>query len=217
MSGGSIVNPRFVLFAMLLSILFFGTHRFSERAKVTIITAGVTIALLQIGVNLPVYAKINEDAAEYLSATKVIAQESTLLSLCFASEGCAVGGRGPQYLRTAPLRQLSGYISAQQQLVNLSVVDPHTDYFPIRYRQNLNAFPYLQQTETKKKRLWGEKISDYPSQTGGHIDYVLLWGIADAWRNGEDATPLVKWLAEKYERIFTSVTTRLQVYRRKSI
>ena len=115
----------------------------------------MAIALLQIGVNLPVYAKINEDAAEYLSATKVIAQKSTLLSLCFASEGCAVG-RGPAYLRISPFRQLSGYISAQQHLVNLSVVDPRTDFF--RFATAVSVMPgHMSNKVRLKGNVYGEQ------------------------------------------------------------
>ncbi len=211
-SGGTILNPRFVLLALLLSILWFGTHRFSEQAKFTIGTVGAVLAVLQIAFNLPVYAKINDDAAEYLSAGKVIEKKGTLLSFCFANEGCGID-RAPGYLRTIPFDHLSGYISAEKHLVNLFNVDSYTNFFPIRYRDELNPFPYLWMKQIKGKRIWAANVAEYSKETRGRIDYVLLWGISDA--KVEDTSHLVKWLGENYELIFTSATRQLQVYRRK--
>src|SRR5262249_30833871 len=141
MSGWIIIAPRFVFLGLLLAVLFFATQKFSQRGKSIIATAAAGMAVFQIALNLPVYARINNEAAEYLSATRVIEQNSTLITLCIATEGC--GREGYQYLRIFPFRHLSGYISAQRQLVNLYLIDPHTDTFPIRYRDGLDPYPYL--------------------------------------------------------------------------
>jgi hypothetical protein len=214
MSGGNIINLRFMVFTLLLFILWFGTQSFSRRVRFSIETAAIGLAILQIALNLPVYAKVNESSFEYLSGVKVIEPNSTLLPLCFAREGCGVD-RGPGYLRISPFAHLSGYIAAQQHVVNLFNYSAHTNYFPIRYRDQLDPIPYLR-NQIEGKRVWGVNIADYARQTGGHIDYVLLWGIADAWHNGEDTDSLLKWLAAEYDLIFTSPQRGLlQIYQRK--
>lgn len=214
MSGGNIINPRFMVFTLLLLILWFGTQRFSRRVRFRITTAAIGLATLQIAINLPVYARVNESSLEYLSGTNAIEPNSTLLPLCFAREGCGVD-RGAGYLRISPFVHLSGYITAQQHVVNLFNTSAHTDYFPIRYRDQLDPIPYLR-NQIEGKRVWGVNVADYTRQTGGHIDYVLLWGIADAWHHGEDTDILLKWLAAEYDSIFTSSQQgALQIYRRK--
>lgn len=217
-AGGTIVNPRFILFALLLGILFFGTYEMSDRVKLRVGIASAVLAITQLVLNIPVYAQINRDAAEYMSAAASIEPNTTLGALCFAEEGC--GPRtGHGYMRVAPFNQISGYLSAQRQAVNLLMVDPRTNYFPIQYREGLDSFSYMRYSEVRDKgeykRIYGKKIADYAPETGGHIDYVLLWQVADAQRAGDDVTDLFRWLSVNYDRVFTSVSGRLDVYRRK--
>jgi hypothetical protein len=214
MSGGTGTNPRFVLFALCLLIVAFGTYQFTPREKFTIGTAAAGLAVLQIGLNTPVYARINSDAAEYLSPIELIKPRSTLVALCFASEGCTVGTKRG-YLRIDPLLNLSGYISAERNSVNLFLPAPHTNYFPIRYLPHLNAARYLRTEDVRGTRVWVQRIGDYARETGGRIDYVLLWRVSDAWNRGENTAHLFGWLAENYELIFTSATNQLHLYRHK--
>jgi hypothetical protein len=216
MAGGTGTNPRFMLFALCLLVVALGTYKFSPREKLTIGTVGAGLAVLQIVLNTPVYARINNDAAEYLSSSELIEPKSTLVALCFASEGCTAGTKRG-YLRIDPLLNLSGYISAQRHLVNLYLPAPNTNYFPIRYRKQLNAMRYLRTNDLTGTRVWVERIGDYAKETGGHIDYVLLWRVSDAWNRGEDTGRLFGLLAENYEIIFTSATNQLHLYRRKGL
>ena len=209
-------NQRFILFALSLSILLFGVQQFSKRAKFTVSIVGTGLVMLQLALNIPVYAKVNAEATEYLSGSTVIQKNATLIALCFAIEGCGYG-KGPGYLRIAPFTHFSGYLSAQQHLVNLYSVDPHTNYFPIQYRAGLDPWPYLRPSLSEGKRIFGEKIAEYTEQTPGRIDYVLLWQLPDAWSVGDDPTPLLRWLSTNYDLIFTSTARRLHVYRRKGV
>jgi hypothetical protein len=65
------------------------------------------------------------------------------------------------------------------------------------------------------KGIYGKNIANYAMETGGRIDYVLLWQSADAQRAGDDLTDLFRWLSANYDLAFTSATRRLEVYRRK--
>lgn len=217
-AGGTIVNPRFMLFTVLLAILFFGMHEISERVRFRVGIASAALAVAQLGFNMPVYAQINRDATEYMSAVGAIETNTTLAALCFAVEGC--GPRmGHGHLRIAPFNQISGYVSAQRQAVNLFIVDPRTNYFPIQYRKGVDSLPYLRYSEVRdkgeSKRVYGRKLADYDRETGSHIDYVLLWQVVDGQRAGDDVTDLFRWLSTNYDLVFTSATGRLDVYRRK--
>lgn len=216
MAGGTHTNPRFILFALCLLIIALGTYQFTPREKFTIGTIAAGLAVLQIGLNTPVYARINVDVAEYLSPTELIEPRSTLVALCFAHEGCTVGTKRG-YLRIDPFLNLSGYISAQRNSVNLFLPAPHTNYFPIRYRPEVNAARYLQIEDMRGTRVWVQRIGDYASETGGHIDYVLLWRVSDAFARGEDTAHLSGWLSQNYELIFTSVRNQLHLYRHRSV
>jgi len=119
----------------------------------------------------------------------------------------------------APLNQISGYLSAQRQAVNLFIVDPRTNYFPIQYRKGMDSSSYVRYSEVQDKgevkRIYGKRIADYTPETGGYIDYVLLWQVVDAQRAGDDVTELFRWLSANYDLVFTSATGRLDVYHRK--
>ena len=216
MAGGTGTNPRFILFALCLLIITLGTYQFTVREKLTIGTIAAGLAALQMGLNMPVYARINVDVAEYLSPTELIEPRSTLVALCFAHEGCTVGTKRG-YLRIDPFLNLSGYISAERKSVNLFLPAPHTNYFPIRYRPELNAARYLRIEDIGETRVWVQGIGEYATETGGHIDYVLLWRVSDALERGEDTADLLAWLAENYELIFTSATNQLHLYRHKNV
>jgi hypothetical protein len=120
-----------------------------------------------------------------------------------------------------PFLHFSGYLSAQQRLVNLYLIDPHTDYFPIRYRDGTDVHSYVQFDEIEehgaRRRVYGKKLSNYEGDTGDHIDYVLLWRISDATREGHDLNPLLVWLCANYDKVFTSSGGQLEVYRRKEL
>jgi len=58
-AGGTIINPRFILFTLLLAILFFGTHEISERVRFRVGIASAALAIAQLILNMPVYAQIN--------------------------------------------------------------------------------------------------------------------------------------------------------------
>jgi hypothetical protein len=214
LSGGSFLNQRLLLFALLLFVVWFGTLHFSSRIRVSIQITAVSIALLNVVLNVQVYAAINRDVVQYLSAAKSIEPNRTLLALCFAGEGCGVG-REPGYLRISPLSHLSGYIAAQRHLVSLSNDQAHTNYFPVRYHYHMDPSPYTVVTEVEGRREWGRNLAGYDDATGGSIDYVLLWNIADAWRRGEDTTRLMAWLSESYTLILTSATGELRLYQKR--
>lgn len=120
------------------------------------------------------------------------------------------------YLRISPLSHFSSYLAAQRRLVTLSNDHAHMDYFPIRYRQQRDPSPYTAFVEVDGRREWGRNLGYYGERTGGSIDYVLLWHIADAWHRGEDTTPLMDWLSEGYVLILTSATGKMQLYRKVS-
>jgi hypothetical protein len=112
---------------------------------------------------------------------------------------------------------LSGYISAERNSVNLILPAPHTTYIPISYRAQLNASRYLRTDDVGGTRVWAHRIGDYARETGGQIDYVLLWRVPDAWERGEDTAHLLGWLAENHELVFASAKNQAYLYRRKRV
>ena len=213
LSGGSFLNQRLLLFALLLIAIWFGSLGFNSRARASITIAAVGIALLNVALHVQVYSRISKDSAQYLSAAKLIGSNGTLVALCFASEGCGVG-LDSGYLRISPLSHLSGYIAAEHNLVSLSNDHAQMNYFPIRYRPDLDPGPYTVTIQSGGRRVWGRNLPNYADKTGGDIDYVLLWSIADAWHRGEDTDRLMRWLSEQYVLILA--TGELRLYQKLS-
>ena len=155
------------------------------------------------------YARLNDYLAEYLSATDMIEENTTLLPLCFTHHGF---DRGLVSLRIGLFLHASGHIAAQRRVVELDNYEANTAYFPVRFRTELNPFRHMGTLEAQPPVV---DIAAYVEKTGGRVDYVLVWNIRDDQRDLPATLSILRQLEEGYHLIHTSEPGgMMQLYRR---
>jgi len=140
----------------------------------------------------------------------------TFVWVCAASEGCGVSGRRG-YLRLASLSHAWGYLATKEKMVALSNFHAHSLLFPVKFAARLDPMPFQGVQVRDGRQIWFPDLPKYSERTGGTIDYVLLWGMADAARRGDDTAALMDWLSKDYELSFVSSTRRAWLYQRKHV
>ncbi len=218
MYGGEFIKQRLNFYPFLAMILWFGAQSYHINVKKIIYIVSVGISVIVLGLHITKYAELNNYIEEYLSGTNLIESNTTLLPICFSKKGRTPDGRLIS-LKIMPFLHAAGHIAAQKNVVTLNNYEANTGYFPILYRPNLN--PYIQIVTKGKmddKPPWVDFIT-YPQRTGGHVDYVLIWGIrkeqidTKAARSGS----ILYQLKKNYKLIYISPQRGLmQLYRCKT-
>lgn len=215
-SGGGIINDRLLLFPFLTSILWFGTFEHSARRRLAVQTAAAGIVLAFLGLFAWKYAELNRGIAEIVAAGEHIEPDHTFLFLSFAHQG--EDGKGKLAFRTRPFVHAGGYIGARKRLVDLSLYEANSDFFPLYFRPTLDPYHHLA-TEDGSMEADPPRIDllGYSKRTGGRVDYVLLWGLQDERRGEPEVRVVLDQLAAGYDLIYGSRDGRVGLYRVRNI
>jgi hypothetical protein len=164
-------------------------------------------ALALIAFDVLVYARVNDDLNEYMSAGPFIKPGSTLLSL-------ELDGASVPHEMVHPLLHAAGYVAAQRSVVDFTNYEANEGYFPIGFIPAANPYTHIGDGEQHPFVL---DILDYTKRTGRNLDYVLLWGGDDAETAARaDVQPVLAQLRVGYEQIYVSPRRGLvRLYRRK--
>jgi hypothetical protein len=212
-SGGGFVNHRLLLFPFLALILWLGAFDYSARRRLWIQMVAAGLALLFLFVYARAYALIDRSLAEIAEAGEHMEPDHTLLYLSYSNYGEQPNGRELAF-RTEPFLHAGGYIVAKKRLVDLSLYEANEDYFPIYYRPELNPYVHLSVgllgIEQQPPRA---QIQAYRQQTGGRVDYVLIWGLR-LDRLGEPAVrKVLDQLAMGYDVVWRGREGGVTLYR----
>jgi hypothetical protein len=212
-SGGGFVNHRLLLFPFLALILWLGAFDHSARRRLLIQIAAAGLAMLSLFVYARAYALIDQHLAEIAQAGEHIEADHTFLYLSYSNHGEQPNGRELAF-RTEPFLHAGGYIVAKKRLVDLSLYEANEDYFPLLYRPELNPYVHLSigllGIEQQPPRA---QILVYRQKTGGHVDYVLIWGLR-LDRLGEPAVrKVLDQLAMGYDVVWRGREGGVTLYR----
>jgi hypothetical protein len=212
-SGGTGMHPRLLLYPYFMMILCFGVHLYSKIMKRNIIIVSICISLIFLGMHFKTYAELNPYIKKHLVNMNLIKMNSTLLPICFSVKGrSSVGEQLSQRVR--PFLHLSSYIAAQRGVVEFNNYQACTDYFPIKYKENLNLDNFIAESRIEDIPHDIDFMS-YNKKTEGNIDYVLIWGLSDTLLTHDRTKSIMMQLNEGYEMIFKTPDTGLmQLYRK---
>jgi hypothetical protein len=170
MSGGGFISHRLILYPFLALVLWFAAQTYDWVSRVAVQGVAVALALAMVALHTSTYARLNEYLDEYVSAADFIAPNTTLLPLCFTHNGHDEGAFLSR--RIGLFLHASGHIAAQRRIVELDNYEGNTTYFPVMFREEVNAFRHMGTLEAQPPKV---DIQAYVAKTGGRVDYVLVW------------------------------------------
>ena len=212
MAGGGVLSSRLSLYPFLALILWFGGQSLAARWEWRLALYASGIAVMLLGLHTMHYKVLNSYLEEYLSGMRLIAPNSTLLSLAFSHDTGQIVSGAP-----SPFLHASGYIAAHRNIVALSTYQPTTGYFPIVFRPHLTPPLHIARVDAIRNDAPLQAGSmaieaqpphvdflTYPQRTGGQVDYVLVWDIRHQQRELDATHAIFKQLQAPYELIYTS-------------
>lgn len=209
---GQYISSRLLLFPYFALLLWLGSGSFGRTAKIRVVVATCGIALLFLVLHTTKYSELNRYLKDYMSGASMIQENRTLLPLSFSHGGYNTEDGRTSSERIRPFLFAAGYIAAERDIVELQNYEARTECFPLRYRTDRNPFSYIWLNEGLYLSPEVDFI-DFAEQTGGRVDYVLLWGCEERMNGRANVDSILDQLERGYRLIFTSEKGLMKLYR----
>jgi hypothetical protein len=214
-NGGGFIRLRMVFCFFLVLILWISTKRIQTTVAKAAACASIGISVLFFISRAPTYAELDRQIDEYLSVGPFIDPNSTLLALSFASYGYQSDPQQRLVKVYLPFEHLSGLLATDKPVVDLGNYEARLAAFWTRFRREVNPFRYVDTPFAALKRPLEADLFGYPADSGGSVDYVLLWGLIEQ-RRERLPMRLQEQLADAYNLVYVSQGRGLaQLYRHK--
>lgn len=179
LAGGTLVQPRLALLAVLTLLLWMAVAHARTRALpwlavgVALVSTVAMVALLQS--RMRVYDRMDDAAAEVVATAPSIPPGSLILG--------AVSTGAPDLPSTVPLVHIVDRLAAAADAVPALTLDAGSGYGPIRYRTRFDPGPALR--GLPRNRVHGRALPPevfaaiarrYATVTGRGVDYLVLVG-----------------------------------------
>jgi len=215
-TDGVYIRMRVVTYFYLVLILWIAAQQIPAYIQKMVASAAVIISILLFISRVSAYAELDRQIREYMSAGPYIQPGSTLLPLSYASYGYHPTGQRlvKAYL---PFEHIGGLLAADKPVVDLSNYEADTYSFWTSYRPPVNPFHFIDKEKRSDRRASEADLLGFPPDSGGRVDYVLIWGLdSNEWRSAPPSR-LRQQLQEAYDLIYVSHDRQLvQLYRLKS-
>ncbi|NQS89910.1 phage holin family protein, partial [Patescibacteria group bacterium] len=195
--GGGYITYRVSLFSMLVTILWFGTGSFRQRAKLWIQTVAVGISLVLLGTLTVKCHELNDYFEEFFSGMHFIKPGKVLLPMYFSHEIHTPDGRSISP-RIRVFGHATGYIAAEKHIIELHNYEAKKDWFPMKFHEDLNPYIHI---KSDRQPTTASALRSYCEKTGVNVDYVLVWGEE---MDRKETKRHLKQLEGDYELIYTS-------------
>jgi hypothetical protein len=215
-ADGAQLNDRLALYPFFAALLWLAYAAVPLRRVRRLALALSVLFLAGTAWRLVKYRQLDAYLADYESAGPHIAEGSTILPLTFAPFGPRQDGRarGKKLLsyRVQVFQHVTGYLATDRHGVDLDNSQARTQHAPLRWRDELNPFTYLDthpfglESEPPCVELW-----PYPA-LGGRIDYVLVWGATEATARTACGAAVLAELAAGYRRTYVSPLGMVQLF-----
>ena len=214
-TDGVYIRMRLVFYFYFILILWMSSQVVPKAlAAVTAVLAVLISGLLFVS-RAPMYAELDRQIDEYLSADAYIDANTTLLSLSYASHG--YHPTQERLVKTyLPFEHIAGLLAAEKPVVDLGNYEADTYSFWTTFRPSVNPYRFINNSKHSDSRPSETNLFGYPPESGGRIDYVLFWGLDKDGRRNNPPPRLRDQLNQAYDLIYTSPKRQLvQLYRRK--
>lgn len=209
-AGGSFVKQRVVMFLVFALLFWLAAQTLAAVVK-SAVAIGVAVWVIGLMViRLDAQRELAAQLQDLYTVTTHIEPHSTILPLTLASR-IEPDETSTQLSRIRVLLHGVGYVSAVRQLINLTNYEARTDYFPFRYRSEVDPAPYFTKIATGAPKL---RLDEYERATNVRVDYILLLLEDASFEESFQASPqLLAQLEQNYTQIFTSSSGHARLFR----
>jgi hypothetical protein len=219
------IPERLTLFVWLGLVLWMAGQKAGIWHKRLLQCSACAAALALSVVHYKVYRDFAPQLDEYVDTARMIAPQSTVLPLLFNLRGCpSLCDEKPDRVTVLPFFMASGYATAELHAVDLHNYEAATDYFPVKFRAEVNPDQLLA-VNIKSKKGFDRipqyvDIAAYAQRSGGRarVDYVLIFAapqFLDAKLRDDPATLAIQQtLNAGFKLIHTSDDAKVQLWRR---
>jgi hypothetical protein len=216
-SSGGFVGERLAVYPYILVICWLAAAVPERRRLLSFFEAsGVVVSIALLSLWWPTWSLVSDYTEEYVSASDHIERNSTILPLAYAPSGMSADGREIGY-RYAPFLHASGYLATRKDLVDLGLYEASTDHFPVRFRPERDPYLFISDRLDRESEPPRANFQAYPTQTGGRVDYVVLWQPDAAPPDHPDVSDVHSQLSREYERVYVSRRGLVHLFRRRTL
>lgn len=213
-AGAGILSIRLQFYPWLFLVLWLGTGGMPRFSVYGASLTGLVIALAFMWIRIPEYARLNAALDEYLSATAVIPEGSTVLTLSYHHNGVT-----PEHEMLAPriwlFMHAGDYMGVEKNLILFGNYEANTGNFPLLWQPERNPFTHISVLEGQEFLPPRVDFLTYPERTGGRVDYVLTWCKGILFQDHAFTKSVDEQLAEGYRAVFVSENELVRVYKRQ--
>lgn len=225
-AGGSWITYRLMLYPFFLLTVWLAAQPLGSPGfnaiRIGVPALVISMLLLQAGR----YRQISAYLQDFRSAASVMQPHHTLLPIVLSPRGSTDAGQELSH-NVRAFTQASGYLAAENDLVDLSNYEANLDYFPVQFRSGMSpavAFADLfGGGASGDGRIVSEAmeldLDRFTDDTGEPIDYVLIWQTHDRTSDrtiNQRLTKVMPYLMAEYDKVFVSPMGFATVYARKS-
>ncbi len=215
-SGGSYILPRLALFPVFGVILWIAAHPLTVRWQVVGAIGALVTAIGLMIVRAPVHSSLARLAHDYVEVAPCMGRQATMIQVNLSNVDAG------SLDRTDPMTGEAGRLSSLTDGLDLDNVAASVPFFLIRYRPETDPFRHLQRDlgvyENGFHRIPpAVDLAGYERQTGGTVDYVLVYGRIDAPAEtveSADWVTLSSDLEAGYRKVAVSPRHLLEVWER---
>ncbi len=215
-AGGGMITPRMQLFPVFGLVLWLGRATFTPAWRRAIQWSTVAIALGGLSFYTVRYAELNRYIEDFTSGAELIERNATLYPIAFEFRGHRPDGTALS-LHTMPFWQAAGYISASRDVIDLLNYEARSPVFPLVFRSDKDPrqIGYVKINGVSWNPEPKIDFQKYTRDSGGRVDYVLVWMLDRPEHEGANARSIFDQLATDYELIHTSPRGYAKLYHRK--
>lgn len=170
------------------------------RLRCIVVGSILAITVIAVPIRTERYARIDDLMVELMSGASKVAPNSTILALRLDQpfDGLAASDR------IEVLLQIGSYLAVERRGVDIKNFQMHTRQVPVVFRREVWPHRLLAGDAVLIRAPLDTDVLGYADRSGRPIDYVLLFGDADAFPVDPDAHRLTAQLAEAYQLLHVS-------------
>jgi hypothetical protein len=209
------IPQRTMLFIFLTMLLWLAGQPIARRVRWAVAPIAVALGLAFTASHAQKYREFKPQLADFVRAGDQVQRNSTFLPLIFSPRGRTLTGQVSS-IDVSPFYMASGYIAVRRDAVDLRNYEANTDHFPVRFRDELNPYKHLAVGDgfnTVPPRI---DIEGY-RRKGGEVDYVIVWGLEEKFREHEHTRALYRQLEQGYERVDVEGVRQTELWKRRGL